>query len=50
MPRFLAQLQAEVALGALLGLDDLRLDGEPEWNERMVIRGLRRLPIAFRAR
>ncbi|HLT70055.1 MAG TPA: cytochrome P450 [Acidimicrobiales bacterium] len=47
----LARLQAEVALGALVaGLDELRLAGEPEWNERMVIRGLRRLPIAFRAR
>src|SRR5690606_8101629 len=46
----LARLQAEVALGARVGLDALRLDGEPEWNERMVIRGLRRLPIAFRAR
>jgi cytochrome P450 len=46
----LARLQAEVALGALLfRLDDLALAGEPEWSERMVIRGLQSLPITYRA-
>jgi cytochrome P450 len=46
----LARLQAEVALGALvLRLDDVALAGEPEWSERMVIRGLQRLPVTYRA-
>jgi cytochrome P450 len=46
----LARLQAEVALGALLfRLDDLALAGEPQWSERMVIRGLQYLPITYRA-
>ncbi|MDD9368943.1 MAG: cytochrome P450 [Acidimicrobiales bacterium] len=45
----LARLQAEVALGALvLRLDDVALAGEPAWSERMVIRGLQSLPIAYR--
>ncbi len=46
----LARLQAEVALGALLSrLDDMALAGEPQWSERMVIRGLQYLPITYRA-
>jgi cytochrome P450 len=46
----LARLQAEVALGALLfRLDDMALAGEPQWSERMVIRGLQYLPITYRA-
>jgi cytochrome P450 len=46
----LARLQAEVALGALLfRLDDVALAGEPQWSERMVIRGLQYLPITYRA-
>jgi cytochrome P450 len=46
----LARLQAEVALGALvLRLDDVALAGEPEWSERMVIRGLQRLPVTYSA-
>jgi cytochrome P450 len=45
----LARLQAEVALGALVfRLDDLALAGEPAWSERMVIRGLQRLPVTYR--
>ena len=47
----LARLQAEVALGALtLRLDDLALAGDPVWSERMVLRGLQRLPISYRPR
>jgi cytochrome P450 len=47
----LARLQAEVALGALVtGLDDVALAGEPVWSDRMVLRGLRSLPIAFSPR
>ena len=46
----LARLQAEVALGALVRrLDDVALDGEPVWSERMVIRGLQSLPVTYRA-
>jgi cytochrome P450 len=46
----LARLQAEVALGALLfRLDDVALAGDPQWSERMVIRGLQYLPITYRA-
>ncbi len=46
----LARLQAEVALGALIfRLDDLALAGEPQWSERMIIRGLRHLPVTYRA-
>jgi cytochrome P450 len=45
----LARLQAEVMLGALVhGLDDLELAGDPLWSDRMVLRGLRHLPIAYR--
>ncbi|HEX6569897.1 MAG TPA: cytochrome P450, partial [Acidimicrobiales bacterium] len=45
----LARLQAEVALGALtLRLDDLALAGDPVWSERMVLRGLQRLPVSYR--
>jgi len=46
----LARLQAEVALGALVALDDLAPAGEPVWSERMVIRGLQRLDVTFRPR
>lgn len=46
----LARLQAEVALGALvLRLDDVALAGDPVWSERMVLRGLQRLPVTYRA-
>jgi cytochrome P450 len=46
----LARLQAEVMLGALVHrLDDVALAGEPVWSDRMVLRGLRHLPIAYRA-
>jgi cytochrome P450 len=45
----LARLQAEVMLGALVhGLDGVALAGEPEWNDRMVLRGLQRLPVSYR--
>ena len=45
-----ARLQAELALRALTTrLHNLRLAGEPVWSERMVIRGLQHLPIAFDA-
>lgn len=45
----LARLQAEIALGALIArLDDIALAGEPQWSERMVLRGLQNLPITFR--
>jgi cytochrome P450 len=43
----LARLQAEIALGALLTLPNLRLDGTPVWSERMVLRGLHTLPIVW---
>jgi cytochrome P450 len=47
----LARLTAEVALGALLTrLDGIELDGEPRWNDRMVIRSVQTLPIRYRAR
>jgi cytochrome P450 len=47
----LARLQAEIALGALVtGLDGLTLAAEPEWSDRMVLRGLRSLAVAFTAR
>ncbi len=47
----LARLQAEIALvSALDRLVDIRLAGEPVWSERMVLRGLESLPIAFSAR
>jgi hypothetical protein len=36
-------------LGALVhGLDELELAGDPVWSDRMVLRGLRHLPIAYR--
>jgi cytochrome P450 len=42
----LARLQAELAFDAILDrLDDLQLNGEPEWSTRMVIRGLNHLPV-----
>lgn len=47
----LARLTAEIALGALLTrLDAIELDGEPSWNDRMVIRSVQTLPIRYRAR
>ncbi len=46
----LARMQAEIALGALIDrLDDVALDGQPEWSERMIIRGLQTLPGALHA-
>jgi cytochrome P450 len=46
----LGRLMAEVALGALVRrLDGVALDGEPVWSDRMVLRGLQRLPISYRA-
>lgn len=46
----LARLQAELALRALVTrLDDISLAGPPVWSERMVIRGLRNLPVSFTA-
>jgi cytochrome P450 len=45
----LARLQAEIALGALVGrLDDIELAGEPVWSDRMVLRGLQSFPITYR--
>jgi cytochrome P450 len=47
----LARMQAEVALGALVtGLDDLTLAADPVWSDRMVLRGLRSLGVAFSPR
>jgi cytochrome P450 len=44
----LARLQAEIALGALVGqLHDIELAGEPVWSDRMVLRGLQSLPITW---
>src|SRR5262245_21510507 len=44
------RLMAEVALGALVRrLDGVALAGEPTWSDRMVLRGLQRLPITYRA-
>jgi cytochrome P450 len=44
----LARLTAEIALGALLDrLDDLALDGEPVWSDRMVLRAVQHLPVAY---
>lgn len=46
----LARLQAEVAMGALLSrLDGIELAGDPVWSDRMVLRALRSLPIAWQA-
>lgn len=46
----LARLQAEIALGALVGrLDRIELADQPVWSERMVLRGLQSLPISFSA-
>jgi len=45
----LARLVSEIALGALVTrLDGIELAGEPVWSERMVLRGLQSLPIAYR--
>jgi len=46
----LGRLQVEVALGAAVArLDDLALAGEPVWNNRMVLRSLRHLPVTYTA-
>jgi cytochrome P450 len=46
----LARLQAEIALGALvMGLDGLSLAADPVWSDRMVLRGLKSLGVAFSA-
>ena len=45
----LARLEAELAFGALLQLEDLRLDiDEPVWTPSVGFRGLEALPLAFR--
>jgi cytochrome P450 len=45
----LARLEGRVALSRLLRrFPQLRLDGEPEWNGRINLRGLARLPVAVR--
>jgi cytochrome P450 len=45
----LARLEAELAFGALLRLDDLRLQvEEPMWRPSVTFRGLEALPVAFR--
>jgi cytochrome P450 len=44
----LARLEAKIALAALTrDADALRLAGEPEWKENLVLRGLRVLPVEF---
>ena len=44
----LARLQAEVALGALLGrLHAPRLDGEPVWSGRTTLRSVAQVPLAY---
>jgi cytochrome P450 len=44
----LARLQAEIALTALVTLlPNLRLNGTPVWSDRMVLRGLHSLPVAW---
>ncbi|MBV9293877.1 MAG: cytochrome P450 [Frankiales bacterium] len=43
----LARLEGRVAMSRLIRrFPDLRLDGEPEWNGRINLRGLARLPLA----
>jgi cytochrome P450 len=45
----LARLEGRVAMSRLIRrFPDLRLDGEPEWNGRVNLRGLARLPVAVR--
>lgn len=47
----LARLQAEEMFTAVLDrFEDIEPSGEPEWNTRMVIRGLNRLPVRARLR
>jgi cytochrome P450 len=47
----LARLQAEEMFTAVLArFEDVEPAGEPEWNTRMVIRGLNRLPVRARLR
>ena len=44
----LARLQAEVALGALLGrLDDLQLDGDPVWSGRTTLRTVAEVRLSY---
>jgi len=44
----LARLEGRVAVGSLLRrFDDIELAGEPEWNARINLRGLDRLPISL---
>jgi cytochrome P450 len=45
----LARLEARVAMSRLIRrFPELRLDGEPEWNGRVNLRGLARLPVVAR--
>jgi cytochrome P450 len=45
----LARLEGRVAMSRLIRrFPELRLDGEPEWNGRVNLRGLARLPISVR--
>jgi cytochrome P450 len=45
----LARLEGRVAMSRLIRrFPDLRLDDEPEWNGRVNLRGLARLPVAVR--
>jgi cytochrome P450 len=47
----LARLEAQIALTALTrDIAALRLAGEPEWKDNLVLRGLRRLPVEFAPR
>jgi cytochrome P450 len=44
----LARLETQIVLRLLLDRpDDLRLAGEPAWEENTVLRGLRSLPVTF---
>ena len=44
---FLARVEAEIGLGQLVTrFPDLRMAGEPEWNGRINLRGVSRLPVA----
>lgn len=45
----LAKLLCREAITALLeGLDGLALDGDPQWNDTVTLRGLSRLPVTFK--
>jgi cytochrome P450 len=45
----LAKLLCREAITAMVaGLDDVALEGEPQWNESVTLRGLSRLPVTFK--